>query len=135
MITLRSLAAVLSALLLLAITALVALLMLNPAALKDQFETWASRQLGRQLAIDGDFQLKLGPVVQIAANRVRLANVAWGSQPEMLVAQRLLLELGLRSLFRETVVIPRIEVEGLDVLLERNADGLNNWSFVLPEEE
>ena len=92
MITLRFLAAVLSAVFLLAITLLVALLMLNPVALKGQFEAWASHQLGRQLAIDGDFQLKLGPIVQVAANRVRLANVAWGSQPEMLVAQRLLVE-------------------------------------------
>ena len=45
MITLRFLAAVLSAVFLLAITLLVALLMLNPVALKGQFEAWASRQL------------------------------------------------------------------------------------------
>ncbi len=135
MITLRSLAAVLSALFLLAITVLVALLMLNPAALKDQFEAWASGQLGRRLAVDGDFQLQLGPVVQLAANGVRLANVAWGSQPEMLVAQRVLVQLDVRSLFRDTVIIPRIEVDGLDMLLERNADGLNNWEFERLEEE
>jgi hypothetical protein len=135
MMALRGLAAVLSTLFLLAISVLVALLMLNPAGLKGQFEAWASEQLGRQLAIDGDFQLQLGRVVQLAANRVRLANVAWGSQPEMLVAQRVLVQLDLRSLFGDTIIVPRIEVDGLDVLLERNAEGLNNWQFDLKQDE
>ena len=135
MITLRSLAAALSALFLLVITLLVGLLNLNPAALKGQFETWASDQLGRQLAVDGDFQLRLGPVTQVSASGVRLANADWGSQPEMLVADRVLLELNLWSLIQATTLIPRIEVEGLDVLLETSAEGLDNWDLELKQDE
>ena len=135
MITLRSLAAVVSALFLLVITVLVVVLILDTAALKGRFETWASGQLGRQLAIDGDFQLELGPVLQLSADRVRLANVAWGSQPEMLVAERVLVQFDIWSLFKDTTVIPRIEVDGLDILLETNAEGLDNWAFDLNQDD
>ena len=135
MITLRSLAALLSSLFLLVITLLVALLLLDSASLKGRFETWASAELGRQLAIDGEFRLELGPVLELSATDVRLANVPWGSQPDMLVAERVLVQLNLRSLFGDTLIIPRIEVDGLDLLLERNAEGQSNWEFELKQDE
>ncbi|MBP8926505.1 MAG: AsmA family protein, partial [Pseudomonadales bacterium] len=114
---------------LLAVVALLAVLLLDPGFFKSRFEAWASDALGRRLAIDGEVRLDIGPTVRISAAGVRLANAAWASEPEMLRASRMVLELELASLLRDTVVIPRFELAGLDVLLQRNADEQGNWQF------
>ncbi|MBK9665442.1 MAG: AsmA family protein [Gammaproteobacteria bacterium] len=114
---------------LLAIVSLVAALELDPGFFKSRLEASVGAALGRRLAIDGELRLELGAIVRIDAGAVRLANSGWGSEPEMLRVSRMVLELELLSLLRDTAVIPRIELAGLDVLLERNAQGQANWQF------
>lgn len=66
--------------------------------------------------------------MRISAAGVRLANAAWPVSRRC-CASHVVLELELVSLLRDTVVIPRFELAGLDVLLQRNADGQGNWQF------
>jgi uncharacterized protein involved in outer membrane biogenesis len=97
--------------------------------LKQPVTRWLGAQLGRAVTIDGDLRVEFGPVTRFSATGLRLANVSWGSRPHMLVARYVLLDLDTRSLLRNTVVIRKLVVAGLDLDLERNAMGQNNWTF------
>lgn len=135
MAPLRTLAAVVAGLFLLLASLLLAVVATDPVALKDYAAGWASDALGRRLAIDGRLRLDLVPVPLLSATGVRLANADWGSRPEMLTANRVLVEVDLPSLLRRTRVLPRVEVEGLDLSLEQARDGRANWDFDLPAED
>src|SRR5579862_5952972 len=99
--------------------------------LKQPLAHWCSAQLGRPLAIDGELRVEFGRVTRLSASGLRLANVNWGSRPQMLVARYVLLDLDTRSLLQNTVVIRKLVVSGLDLQLERNGSGQNNWTFSL----
>ncbi|MBL8201617.1 MAG: AsmA family protein [Chromatiales bacterium] len=90
---------------------------------------WASGQLQRPLVIDGPVSIRAGHTLRFSAEGIRLANVAWGSRGDMLRVGRLTIEIDTASLINRPVIVRRIEVDGLDLLLERRADGANNWEF------
>ena len=50
---------------------------------KGRIEALVTQSTGRPFAIDGPFKLKVIPVVDVSAERVRLGNVPGGSQPQM----------------------------------------------------
>ncbi len=87
---------------------------------------WASARLGRTLALDGPVSIRIGRTLRLSADGLRLANAAWGSRPDMLVVRRLVLEVDAWSLVHHPVLVRRIEVDGFDLLLERNRAGAGN---------
>ena len=95
---------------------------------------WLSAQLGRSLAIDGGLRIEIGRVTRLSATGLRLGNVAWGGRPTMLTAHSVVLEIDTRSLLQDTLIVRQLTVAGLDLLLERNAAGQNNWTFDLQHE-
>ncbi len=99
-------------------------------AVRDDLTAWASARLGRTLQIEGELQLAVGRRISVSATGVRLANAAWGRRPDMLIADRVLVEIDALSLLsRAPIVITRIDVAGLDLSLERTEDGDENWLF------
>ena len=93
--------------------------------------SWLSAQLGRKLVVDGGLRVEVGRVTRLRATGLRLANVPWGGRRDMLLARSVVIEIDTRSLLRDTVIVRRLTVEALDLLLERNASGQNNWTFAL----
>jgi uncharacterized protein involved in outer membrane biogenesis len=127
----------LALLLLLVVIAVVALV--SPAGqrtVQNAFNSWATERLGRSANIDGVLTLQLGREIVINATKVRLANVGWGSRPDMFVADRVSFRVdGMPLLSRSpAVIVDEVDIDGLDLLLERNDDGVNNWSFPRPAE-
>lgn len=88
---------------------------------------------GRQLDLAGDLSLEIGltPGVRIAS--VGFQNAEWGSREDMVTLEELVVRLELLPLLSGDVVVDRVDLIGLDVLLETNADGVANWSFEPPE--
>ena len=97
--------------------------------------SWLSARLGRTVEVDGGLSIEIGRMTRLTATGVRVANVVWGSRPVMLSARRVVLVVETRSLIQETVLIRNLRVEGLDLWLERNASGMNNWTFKFPRHE
>ncbi len=100
-------------------------------AVSDDLAAWTSARLGRELRIDGELKLEVGRQISISATDVHLANAPWGRRPDMLSADRVLIEIDALSVLSRspTIVITRIDVAGLDLLLERTAQGDENWQF------
>ncbi|MDH5255120.1 MAG: AsmA family protein [Gammaproteobacteria bacterium] len=133
----RALLAAVAALALLVAAATLAAFTLDLGVLGHPLTRWASDKLQRPLAIDGRVSIRAGRTLRLSAERIRLGNTPWGSRPDMLLVSRLTVEVDAASLFRRPVIVRRIELDGLDLLLERRADGANNWAFGpdTPEDE
>jgi uncharacterized protein involved in outer membrane biogenesis len=89
----------------------------------------AREATGRRLDLSGDLSLAIGLRPGIAFNDVSFENADWGSRPDMARIERLIVQLRLIPLFSGHVEVDRIELVGLDLLLETNADGIVNWDF------
>ncbi|MBS0455208.1 MAG: AsmA family protein [Proteobacteria bacterium] len=87
---------------------------------------------GRDFAVDGPVHLSLYPSLALVAEEVRLGNAPWGTRPDMARIGQLRFDIALAPLLDRRVEIGRIEVSGVDLLLETNADGLGNWNFQRP---
>jgi uncharacterized protein involved in outer membrane biogenesis len=90
---------------------------------------WAvSRATGRELAIEGDLRVDLGFPTDVEVRGVRLANAAWASSPEMLVAERIALRLRPLPLLAGKLRLESLDAEAAHLELESRANGENNWS-------
>jgi uncharacterized protein involved in outer membrane biogenesis len=133
----RALLAGVAAVVLLVAGATLALFTLDLGGLSRPLTRWASGKLERPLVIDGPVSIRAGRTLRLSAEGVRLGNTAWGSRSDMLRVSGLTVEIDIASLLRRPVIVSRIGVDGLDLLLERRADGSNNWDFGpdTPDEE
>ena len=111
---------------------LAALLYLGLADLgvyRDDLERAVSEALGRELAIDGEFDLRISLSPRVVANQVTLANPAWSDEPSMVRVDHIDLTLSLWSLLSGPVRVRDVKIQGARVVLEQNAAGKANWDF------
>jgi len=88
----------------------------------------ASAALGRSVQV-GTLRVAPGRWLRIEASGLRLDNVDGGTRPAMATLERLAVEVEAVSLLRGPAVVRRLELDGLQVLLERGAGGVRNWRF------
>ncbi|MBV8650793.1 MAG: AsmA family protein, partial [Alphaproteobacteria bacterium] len=91
-------------------------------------ERQASRALQRQLTI-GALEIGWGDPLRITLHDLRFANMAGGSEADMVTIGRLDAAIGLRPLLHGALRYDRLRLEGARILLERNAAGEPNWRF------
>lgn len=115
--------------LLCATVALVALLVLAPGAVGTRAAEWAGTRIGRSLALQGPVELELGRTIRLRAGGLRVGNASWGSRPDLLTTGRIAIALDGWSLVDGPLRILQVEVDGVDLLLERTAQGGNNWEL------
>ncbi|MCG6929970.1 MAG: AsmA family protein [Desulfofustis sp.] len=116
----------------LAVIALVALRFISD----EQYKAWitgaAKSATGRELSIDGEFEINLGTSLSLLARDVRFANAEWGSRNDMVTVGRLYAQVELLPLFKG-VLDMTVETDSPDILLETDADGTPNWVFAQPD--
>jgi uncharacterized protein involved in outer membrane biogenesis len=100
----------------------------DPNEYRGIFEQTIRSATGRDVTIGSvDFALSLSPTVVL--KDVRLANVHWGSRAQMMVADRVEVEMALLPLFHGEYVAKRFILRGADILLEVDPKGEGNWTF------
>jgi AsmA protein len=83
---------------------------------------------GRALHIDGDLRLEWGwPSMRWRANAVRFANPPWAGEPQMVVADKVVLGLDLSELLGGRLVIPELQLSRPRVFLEQASGGRKSW--------
>ena len=104
----------------------------------EQYKKWivsaAASATGRELAIDGPFQVNIGSRVGLLASNVRFANASWGTRDEMATIERLFVELRLMPLIKGVLDVT-MEIDAADVQLETSEAEQGNWVFVSKETE
>jgi uncharacterized protein involved in outer membrane biogenesis len=94
---------------------------------KGRIEALVTQQIGRPFAIDGAFEVELLPSISVLAERVRVGNAQWGSQPQMIELGRFSTKIGLWSLISGPVDVRSLELSDVSVVLEKGPDGQGNW--------
>ncbi len=84
---------------------------------------------GRTLVIDGEIRLAPSLVPSLAVENVRFQNAAFGSRPDMIMAERLEAAVALLPLLRGEIDIRRVTLIAPDILLETDKSGRGNWEF------
>ena len=102
---------------------------------KARIEALVTQSIGRPFAIDGPFKLRLVPVVEVSAERVRLGNMQGGSQPQMVEFGKAVVQIRFWSLISGPPDVRLFELHDATVLLERGADGKGNWVMGGPAAE
>jgi AsmA protein len=120
----------LGALIALIVIALLAIKMLvNPNDFKPRIVSAVRESTGRELALPGELKLGVFPWLAVEFGPASLSNPP-GFAPEPLVAvKRVALRVRLLPLLRKQLQIGRIEIEGLELRLQKNAQGRANWDF------
>jgi uncharacterized protein involved in outer membrane biogenesis len=84
---------------------------------------------GRELTLGGAVTLAVGLSPSLVVADVMFANAPWASQPHMIKAGELQVEVELVPLLLGDVEFDRIELVDVEVLLETDAQGKGNWEF------
>ncbi|MDM0001884.1 AsmA family protein [Variovorax sp. J22P240] len=105
---------------------------LDAEVYKRAFERKLSSVLDRQVSIGSlSFDLAVRPTLSV--RDLRIANPAWASRPDFVTAASGEARLDLIALWNGQVEMRAVQLEGVDLLLERNAEGQGNWSFGTPD--
>ncbi len=88
----------------------------------------ASASLGRNVAV-GSLRVTPGRWLLIELRDARIDNLAGGTRPAMAEVAGVTAEVEAMSVLRGPLVIRKLAIDGLEVLLERTAEGTPNWRF------
>lgn len=94
---------------------------------KHELQDQVMRVAGRGIHIDGPIDFKIGLPPRIIAEGIRLDNAKWGAKRPMLTAERLVAEVDFLPLMLGDVAVPRLRLEGADILIEVRRGGKTNW--------
>jgi AsmA protein len=101
----------------------------NPNDYKGRIIKAVRDSTGRQLELPGDIKLSVFPWIALELGPASLGNPpGFGAEPFAQV-QHAALRVRLLALLRRQLRIGRIEIDGLDLRLRKNATGQGNWQM------
>jgi uncharacterized protein involved in outer membrane biogenesis len=112
-----------------AIVAFVTIESIDWSAYQGPLVEWVETSTGRRLQVRGETRVDLAWSPAVRVSGLSLANAAWGSRAQMLTLERVAVRLRLLPLLAGRLAVARIELEGLDLLVETDAEGRHNWDF------
>jgi AsmA protein len=127
---LRILGIAVGAMLALVVALLIAVaVFVNPNDYKGRIIKAVRDSTGRQLELPGDIKLSVFPWIALELGPASLGNApGFGAEPFAQV-QHAALRVRLLPLLRRQLRIGRIEIDGLDLRLRKNAAGQGNWQM------
>jgi AsmA protein len=99
----------------------------NPNDYKGRIVREVKASTGRDLTLQGDIKLSVFPWIALQLGPVSLGNPeGFGTEP-FLSLQHAALRVKLLPLLRKELKVGKIEIDGLDLRLQKNAAGKGNW--------
>ena len=113
------------------IAALIALwLIVNPNDYKGRIETAVRTSTGRDLSLSGNIHLAIFPSLALELGPASLGNPpGFSSSQPFASLQRVSLGVRVLPLLHHQLDVGRVEIDGLDLRLLKNAQGQGNWSM------
>jgi uncharacterized protein involved in outer membrane biogenesis len=95
----------------------------------------ANKYTGRKLTLAGDIKVKISLSPTLQVNNVSFQNAPWSSQPNMIHAKQIEVQLALIPLIKGDINIKRLTLLDPDLVVEINKSGKTNLEFDLPEQK
>jgi AsmA protein len=102
-------------------------LLVNPNTYKAKIAAAVQQSTGRELKLQGDIKLSVIPWVALELGPASLGNPAGFGDEPFLSFTHASVRVRLLPLLRQRLEVARVEVEGLDLRLRKNAAGRGNW--------
>jgi len=112
---------------LLVILLLAVRIFVNPNDYKDHIARAVRTATGRELALPGDIKLSVFPWIALELGPASLGNPPGFADEPFASVRHATLRVRLLPLLRKQLEIGRVEIDGLDLRLRRNASGRGNW--------
>jgi AsmA protein len=105
-------------------------LIVNPNDYKGRIEAAVRSSTGRELALTGNIHLAILPSIALELGPATLGNPpGFSSSQPFASLQRVSLHVHVLPLLHHQLEVGRIEIDGLDLRLLKNAEGQGNWSM------
>jgi AsmA protein len=126
--TVKILAGVVGVIIGLFVAGLVAVwLLVNPNDYKGRIAAAVKESTGRDLNLKGDIKLSVFPWVALELGPASLGNPPGFDEEPFLAINRAAVRVRLFPLLGKRLEIARVEIDGLDLRLRKNAEGTGNW--------
>jgi AsmA protein len=126
--TVKFLAGLTGAIILLVMAGLLAVwLLVNPNDYKGRIAAAVEASTGRELILKGDVKLSVFPWVALDLGPASLGNPPGFSAEPFLAFNRATVRISLWRLLHKQLQIQRVEIDGLDLRLRKDARGIGNW--------
>jgi AsmA protein len=102
-------------------------LLANPNQYKDRLAAAVKESTGRELHLSGDIKLSVFPWIALEFGPATLGNPEGFSEEPFLSFAHASVRVKLLPLLRERLQVARVDIDGLDVRLRKNAAGRGNW--------
>jgi AsmA protein len=102
-------------------------LLANPNQYKGRIAAAVKESTGRELHLSGDITLSVFPWIALELGPATLGNPEGFSEEPFLSFAHASVRVKLLPLLRERLQVARVDIDGLDVRLRRNAEGRGNW--------
>lgn len=100
---------------------------------RSPLEANASKALGRSVSVGGSIRFVPSLPPKLVLRDVRIANPEWATSPHLLQITELRLALDARELLNQSLKVQGAEIDGFELHLEKNADGLESWLLSTPD--
>ncbi len=108
-------------------------LFVDPNDFKPKIAERVRLATGRELKLDGDLKLSVFPWLALESGSASLSNPPGFDATPLLAVQSAKLRVRLWPLLHHQLHVGKIEVVGLDLHLQKNAQGRGNWQFDEPD--
>jgi len=102
-------------------------LFVNPNDYKDRIAREVKTSTGRELTLSGPIKLSVFPWIALELGPASLGNPPGFSSQPFAAVQHVAVRVKLLPLLHKELQIGRIEIDGLDLRLQKNASGEGNW--------
>jgi AsmA protein len=109
-------------------------LLVNPNTYKGRIVAAVKESTGRELKLPGDIKLSVIPWVALELGPASLGNPSGFSDEPFLSFSHATVRVRLLPLLRKRLQVARIDVDGLDLRLRKNAHGKGNWQGADPDQ-
>lgn len=99
----------------------------DPNDYRDRIESEVEERTGRSLAIEGELSLSVFPWIGVEIGPTQLGNAAGFGDAPFARVEQVEVRARLMPLLRQEVEVDRVVLRGLDLNLQRKADGSTNW--------
>jgi len=107
-------------------------LLVNPNHYKGRIAAAVKESTGRELQLTGDIKLSVFPWIALELGPATLGNPEGFSEEPFLSFTHASVRVKLLPLLRERLQVARVEIDGLNVQLRKNAEGRGNWQDAHP---
>lgn len=118
-----------SSLVLIMVATIAILLIVDLNTYKAEIEKIVKDKTGRALKIEGDLNLYIFPWLGVSTGKMLLSNVSGFAKKPFAVIDKADIKVKLLPLFFQQIEVSTIVLNGLELHLEKNKQGFNNWDF------